>query len=118
MLSLLDLATKYLLRERLQGRKHAVLRASHASAEGVEQRRVADVLVRVPVPQCLEVVEERVPDQDLVLQQRDDGREDLLERRGWGQLVPRAPVAMLGYVPPSRSFARIPLSVRQLGTLL
>lgn len=68
MLPVLDLAPEHLLRERLQGREHAVLLAPHPRPERVVQRRVADVLVRVPVPQRLQVVEQRVPDQDLVLQ--------------------------------------------------
>lgn len=112
MLSLLDLAPEHLLRERLQGREDAVLRAPDPGTERIVQRRVADVLVRVPVPQRLEVVEERVADQDLVLQQGEDGRDDLLERRGWMSAHIGDTFCFRVNSPPSRSFARIPLSVR------
>lgn len=120
MLALLDLVPEHLLRERLQGREHAVLLAADPLPEGVIQRRVAHVLVRVSVAQRRQVVEQRVPDQDLVLQQRDHGRGHLLERRGWAS----APSEFNGCslrvdkrrecLPPSRSLARIPLSARQL----
>lgn len=115
MFPVLYLAPEHLLRERLQGWKHAVLRASHTRPERVVQRRVADVLVRVPVPQRLEVIEQRMSDQDLVLQQREDSREDLLKRRGWVSAGLLRIPSSIGHSPPSRSFARIPLSGCQLG---
>ena len=82
MLPLLHLDAEHIPRETPKRGELALVRDPHPLAEGVVQRRVAHVLVHVPVLEDRKVVKQRVPDQDFILYQRGDVRADGLVGRG------------------------------------